>query len=99
MQEKRMPGIRLYCSELDLMERLLSAKEMVLVLRALRLYVAEGIEIELSGAAQACFEFLRGRIDADIRAYRETCERNRLNAEKRWALERRTVPDRGGYRE
>lgn len=88
-KEPRMPGIRLYCPELALMEEVLTAKEYIGVMHALRVYVTDGTETtSLKGGAQACYLFLRDRVEADMRAYRETCERNRANIEKRWAKEK-----------
>lgn len=85
-KESRIPGMRLYFPELQLMEEVLTEKEFVAVMRALRRYVTEGEEASsLTGGARACFMFLKDRVVADMRAYREACERNRVNVERRWA--------------
>lgn len=84
-KEAKMPGIRFYLSELDLMESVLLPEEICYVIQALKNYVRNGDKDPmLNDRSYACFMFLKERVDADMRAYRETCERNRANAEKRW---------------
>lgn len=88
-KEEKMPGIRFYLTELELMENILTDEEFVDVVMALKEYV-RGYEVQcLSEKENACYLFMRERVEADMRSYRETCERNRINAQKRWEKEKK----------
>lgn len=89
-KEAKMPGIRFYISEIELLEEMMSPQEFMDILVGLKDFVKNGRDPELiSIRAEPVYFFLKQRVEADIRSYKETCEKNRLNAERRWESEKR----------
>lgn len=96
-KEAKMPGIRFYLSELELMENMLDATDFMDVILGLKNYVKNGEDpTYITNTGGAVYYFLRDRVEADMRSYKETCEKNKLNAQKRWEAEKLKEAERDG---
>lgn len=62
----------------------LSDGELGRLFRALLEYSASGKVPELNGRESVAFDFMAANIDRDAEAYKDTCNRNRENASKRY---------------
>ena len=68
-----------YYSYLDLF-RELTDEEVGRLMRAVFIYAADGMEIDLPPVERMAFLAISGQIDRDARRYEKICERNRENA-------------------
>ena len=70
----------------DILPRIdmLSREQMGDLFRAILTYVDNGEQIEMDAVTNMAFGFIRDQIDRDQTKYRETCERRKEAARKRW---------------
>lgn len=76
-------GFLLYLDDLKALEPL-TFEERGRLLTHLLEYAISGNECVIEGNERFIFPIFKTRIDRDFEKYREKCERNRKNAEKRW---------------
>lgn len=62
----------------------LNPEQMGNLFKAILVYVGTGETMEMDAVTNMAFKFIRAQIDRDQDKYREKCERNRENAQKRW---------------
>lgn len=68
--------------------------DLPVMLVAIREYAENGTEPNFKGALAALWREYKGRIDHDLEAYGERCEKNRDNAKKRWDAKDATACNR-----
>lgn len=73
----------LYADMLSQIEDL-NPEQMGNLFKAILVYVGTGETMEMDAVTNMAFKFIRAQIDRDQDKYREKCERNRENAQKRW---------------
>jgi len=72
-------------TDLDEKTRSLSDDELGKVFRKILRYVKEETVPKLTDKLEVVFEFIKVDLDTDLKKYKETCERRKESAQKRWS--------------
>lgn len=70
----------------------MSDREIAQTMRAIFNTVEEKEVGELKGTSAVTYKVIRNQIDRDVQKYREKCDKNRKNAEKRWQNNANAMP-------